>query len=55
MRFFPKGIAFNPDGSQDNSLVNVMIQMDDNGYSHQNPINNPASIYRAFSIKMRSD
>jgi hypothetical protein len=47
--------SFNPDGSQNNSLVNVTIQMDDNGFSGQNPTNNPASICRNFSIKMRSD
>jgi len=47
--------SYNPDGSLNSSLVNVQFQMDDNGYSHQNPINNPASIYRSFSVQMRSD
>jgi hypothetical protein len=47
--------SFNMDGSQDSSLVNVLFQMSDNGFSQQNPTNNPASIYRSFSIQMRSD
>jgi len=47
--------SFNADGSLNSSLVNVRFQMDDNGYSGQNPTNNPASIYRSFSIQMRSD
>lgn len=47
--------SFKPDGSLNSSLVNVRFQMDDNGYSRHNPINNPASIYRSFSIQMRSD
>ena len=47
--------SFNPDGSLNSSLVNVRFQMDDNGASRQNPINNPANIYRTFSIQMRSD
>jgi prepilin-type N-terminal cleavage/methylation domain-containing protein len=46
--------SFNLDGSQNNSLVNVMFQMSDNGYSQQNPTNNPASIYRNFSVQMRN-
>jgi prepilin-type N-terminal cleavage/methylation domain-containing protein len=47
--------SFNLDGSLNNSLVNVLIQMNDNGYSQQNPSNNPASIYRNFSVQMRND
>jgi type II secretory pathway pseudopilin PulG len=47
--------SFDPDGSLNSSLVNVRFQMDDKGYSQQNPINNPASIYRSFSIQMRGD
>jgi prepilin-type N-terminal cleavage/methylation domain-containing protein len=47
--------SFNPDGSLDSSLVNVRLQMDDNGASRQNVTNNPASIYRSFSVQMRSD
>jgi prepilin-type N-terminal cleavage/methylation domain-containing protein len=47
--------SLNPDGSQNNSLINVNFLMDDNGYSQQGPINNPASIYRSFSVQMRVD
>jgi hypothetical protein len=47
--------SFNLDGSQDNSLVNVAFQMNDNGFSQQNPSNNPASIFRNFSVQMRND
>ena len=47
--------TFNPDGSMNSSLVNVCFQMDDNGYSQQNPTNNPANIYRRFSVQMRND
>ena len=47
--------SFNLDGSQNNSLVNVLFQMNDNGFSQQNPVNNPASIYRNFSVQMRND
>jgi hypothetical protein len=47
--------TLNLDGSQNGSLVNVFFQMNDNGFSQQNPINNPASIYRNFSVQMRND
>jgi len=47
--------SLNLDGSQNNSLVNVLLQMNDNGFSQQNPSDNPASIYRNFSIQMRND
>jgi hypothetical protein len=47
--------SFNLDGSQNNSLVNVAFQMNDNGFSQQNPSNNPASIFRNFSVQMRND
>jgi prepilin-type N-terminal cleavage/methylation domain-containing protein len=47
--------SYNLDGSQNNSLVNVLFQMNDNGFSQQNPVNNPASIYRNFSVQMRND
>ena len=47
--------SFNPDGSQNSSLVNVQFQMNDNGYSKQNPTNNPASLYRSFAVQMRND
>jgi len=46
--------SYNLDGSQNNSLVNVLFQMNDNGFSRQNPANNPASIYRNFSVQMRN-
>jgi prepilin-type N-terminal cleavage/methylation domain-containing protein len=47
--------SLNPDSSPNNSLVNVNFLMDDNGYSQQGPTNNPASIYRSFSVQMRVD
>jgi type II secretory pathway pseudopilin PulG len=47
--------SWNLDGSQDGSLVNVLLQMNDNGFSQQNPVNNPASLYRNFSVQMRND
>lgn len=47
--------SLNMDTSQNNSLVNVIFQMNDNGFSQQNPSNNPASIYRNFSVQMRND
>jgi prepilin-type N-terminal cleavage/methylation domain-containing protein len=45
----------NLDGSQNNSLVNVYFQMNDNGYSQQASNNNPASVFRNFSVQMRND
>jgi prepilin-type N-terminal cleavage/methylation domain-containing protein len=47
--------SLNMDTSQNNSLVNVIFQMNDDGFSQQNPSNNPASIYRNFSVQMRND
>ncbi len=47
--------SFDLDGSVNASLVNVLLQMNDNGFSQQNPANNPASIYRNFSVQMRND
>jgi prepilin-type N-terminal cleavage/methylation domain-containing protein len=47
--------SWNLDGSQNGSLVNVLLQMNDHGFSQQNPANNPASIYRNFSVQMRND
>jgi len=47
--------SFNLDGSQNNSLINVAFQMNDNGFSQQNANNNPASIFRNFSVQMRND
>jgi len=47
--------SFNSVGAQNNSLVNVQFQMNDNGYSNQNPTNNVASVFRNFSVQMRND
>jgi prepilin-type N-terminal cleavage/methylation domain-containing protein len=47
--------SFNLDGSVNASLVNVCFAMDDNGAGRHSPTNNPASIYRTFSVRMRSD
>ena len=45
----------NPDGSENASLVNVVLEMNDNGYAEQNPTNNCASIYRSFAVQLRGD
>jgi prepilin-type N-terminal cleavage/methylation domain-containing protein len=47
--------SLNLDGSQNGSLVNVRVQMNDNGFSGQGSVNNPTSIYRNFSVQMRND
>ena len=47
--------SFNLDGSVSSSLVNVLFQMNDNGFSQRGVTNNPASIYRNFSVQMRND
>jgi len=47
--------SYNPDGSLNGSLVNVQFLMDDNGASQQARNGNPASVYRSFSVHMRSD
>lgn len=47
--------SFNLDGSLNSSLVNVYFLMDDNGFSHQDPVNNPTSICREFSIQLRNN
>lgn len=47
--------SLNPDGSLNSSLVNVVIQMSDNGYAQQDPTNNCAYIYRSFSVQLRGD
>ncbi len=47
--------SLKPDGSPDNSLINVSFQLDDNGASGQNQTNNPASICRTFSVQMRNN
>ena len=46
--------SFNLDGSQNNSLVNVSFQMNDHGFSQQGATNNPASVFRNFSVQMRN-
>jgi prepilin-type N-terminal cleavage/methylation domain-containing protein len=45
----------NFDLSNDNTLVNVVFELNDNGFSSQNATNNVADIYRRFSIQMRCD
>jgi type II secretory pathway pseudopilin PulG len=45
----------NLDSSQNNSLVNVVFAMNDNGFSQQPANNNPANLYRTFSVQMRND
>jgi prepilin-type N-terminal cleavage/methylation domain-containing protein len=47
--------SYNLDGSLDCSLVNVTFSMDDNSFGRHVSVNNPASIYRTFSVQMRAD
>ena len=47
--------SVNLDGSQNNSLVNVSFTMDDNFFSQRSPTNNPARVWRNFSVQMRND
>jgi len=47
-----------PDGTPDNSLVNVLLQVDDNGSAGRfgaNRSNNPAVVWRSFAVKMRNN
>jgi prepilin-type N-terminal cleavage/methylation domain-containing protein len=43
------------DGTVDNALINVLIQLDDNGCSGRSVMPNPASIWRTFSVRMRNN
>jgi prepilin-type N-terminal cleavage/methylation domain-containing protein len=45
----------NLDGSFNTSLVNVVFEMTDNGFSQQGTVNNPTVLFRNFSVQMRSD
>ena len=51
-------VCFSPslkmDGTPDNALINVLIQLDDNGSSGRTVTPNPASIWRTFSVRMRN-
>jgi hypothetical protein len=49
--------SLKPDGTPDTSLINVTIDVDDNGYSQRqlyNASTNPATLWRTFSVKMRN-
>ena len=52
-------VCFSPslktDGTPDNSLINVLIKLDDNGSSGRTVTPNPASIWRTFSVRMRNN
>jgi prepilin-type N-terminal cleavage/methylation domain-containing protein len=55
-------LSFSPslktDGTADNALVNVLIEMDDNGSSGRfgtSHSNNPANVWRSFAVKMRNN
>lgn len=57
VRFLGFSPAFKPDGTVDNSLVGVLIKMDDNGSSGRigaSRSNNPACIWRSFAVRMRN-
>ncbi len=47
--------SLKPDGTVDNALVNVRIEMDDNGFSRRVGVYNPASVCRTFSVRMRNN
>jgi hypothetical protein len=47
--------SVNLDGSDNASLVNIGLEMNDNGYAEQNSTNNCATIYRSFSVQLRGD
>ncbi len=55
MTNFQFSTSFNLDFSQNNSLVNVSYQMDDNNFTRSSPTNNPASVFRSYSLQMRND
>jgi prepilin-type N-terminal cleavage/methylation domain-containing protein len=52
-------LCFSPslkaDGTPDNALVNVFFKMDDQGFSRRPANQNPASICRSFSVRMRNN
>ncbi len=52
-------LCFSPslktDGTPDNALVNVFFKMDDQGFSRRPADQNPASICRSFSVRMRNN
>lgn len=50
--FFP---SMKSDSTPDNSLINVVIEVDDAGSSRRNTTCNPARVQRTFSVKMRND
>ena len=56
-----RGLVFSPtfksDGTPNNSLINVILKIDDNGYSgiSTNSLNNPAIVWRTFSVNMRNN
>jgi type II secretory pathway pseudopilin PulG len=45
----------NMDGSPNNALVNVILQMDDNGYSVESTNSNASIVYRTFSVLMKAN
>lgn len=50
--FFP---SLKIDGTPDNSLVNVILVLDDDGSSRSRPTGNPISVERTFSVRLRND
>ena len=47
--------SIKPDGTTNCALINVLINMDDNGASGRPAGGNPASIWRTFSVEMRNN
>lgn len=47
--------AWREDGMPDNSLVFVVIELDDNGSSRRTAHANPAHVQRTFAVKMRNN
>ena len=46
--------SIKPDGTTNCALINVIINMDDNGSAGRRGSGNPASVWRTFSIEMRN-
>jgi hypothetical protein len=57
--FVLRNLCFKPsikaDSTVDNSFVNVLIDLDDNGSSGRRASVNPAHVQRTFSVKMRNN
>lgn len=46
--------ALKPDGTVDNSVIRVTVEMDDDGWGRRNPVANTSRVRRTFAVKMRN-